>query len=82
VLRVTNNGTTTTSWIVTLDTKQSTIYNTWNGAFSGTFGTVTARPNQPFNLTLPPGQTTTSVGFCAHRNAPGAMATIVSARPN
>ncbi len=79
---VTNSGGTAVGWTATVNTNGSTIYNRWNGTFSGTWGSVTAVPNQTYNIVIDPGETDTSVGFCAHRNAPGQTATFVSIVPN
>jgi len=78
---VTNLGGSRTGWVATINTGGSSIYNRWNGSFSGTWGTVTAAPNQSWNLTIDPGETDTSVGFCARRWFPGQMATLVSIVP-
>jgi hypothetical protein len=78
---VTNSGGSSTGWVATINTGRSSIYSRRNGRFSGTWGTVTAAPNQSWNLTIDPGETDTSVGFCAHRWIPGEMATLVSIAP-
>lgn len=67
-LAVTNNGTSATpSWTAIVNTQQSSIYSSWNGVFTGSSGEVTIRPVS-WNSVIPPGQTITSVGFCANRN--------------
>lgn len=73
-----NPGSTAVNWIITINTNGSSITNTWNASFSGTWGTVTANPNQSYNLVIDPGETDTSVGFCAHRWAPWQTATVVA----
>ncbi|MBN2530730.1 MAG: glycoside hydrolase family 11 protein [Deltaproteobacteria bacterium] len=78
---VTNSGGSSTAWVATVNTGGSSIYDTWNASYSGTWGTVTATPNQSYNIVIDPGETDTSVGFCAHRWFPGQMATLVSVVP-
>lgn len=73
-----NPGTIARNWIININTNGSSITNTWNAAFSGTWGAVTANPNQSYNLVIDAGETDTTVGFCAHRWAPGQTATVVS----
>lgn len=73
-----NPRSTPVDWIITINTNGSTITNTWNADYSGTWGTVTADPNQSYNLVIDPGETDTSVGFCAHRWAPWQTATVVA----
>jgi hypothetical protein len=77
---VTNSGTVgSTTWSTVINTQQSTIYTSWNGNFSGGSGQVTVTPQSGFAV-IQPGQTITSVGFCANRN-PGTnnLPTVVSA---
>jgi hypothetical protein len=72
VLNVTNNAAQpTTGYTVTLNTNASTIYTSWNGNFSGASGTVTVTPGFPWNVSIPPGATDSSIGFCANRAVPG-----------
>jgi hypothetical protein len=78
-LAITNNGSAaTSSWTAVVNTNQSTTYVSWNGVFTGTSGAITIRPVS-FNSVIQPGQTITSVGFCANRN-PGTnnLPTVVS----
>ena len=75
---VTNSGGTATAWRARINTNGSTIYNTWNATYSGTWGQVTATPNKSYNIVIDPGETDTTIGFCAHRWAPGQTATFVS----
>lgn len=64
---VTNTGTgPTMTWQATVNTQQSTIYDTWNGSFMGTTGSVNISPTW-WNSVIAPGQTISSVGFCANR---------------
>lgn len=78
---VTNSGGSSTGWVATIDTGGSLIRRQWNGSYSGLRGTVTAAPNQLWNLTIDPGETDASVGFCAQRLVRGQMATLVSIDP-
>lgn len=72
VLNVTNASTSlATSYTISLDTNASTIYTSWNGAFSGASGAITVTPALTFNATLDPGETDSSIGFCANRSVPG-----------
>jgi hypothetical protein len=76
---VTNSGTrASTTWSALINTQQSTIYTNWNGGFSGASGQVTVTPLS-WNAVIQPGQTMTSIGFCANRN-PGTnnLPTVVS----
>jgi cellulase/cellobiase CelA1 len=75
---VTNSGGTATAWRAKINTNGSRIYNTWNATYNGVSGEVTATPNQSFNIVIDPGETDTSMGFCAHRWAPGQTAQFVS----
>jgi hypothetical protein len=78
-LAITNNGTAATStWTAIVNTNQSSIYVSWNATFSALSGPVTIRPLN-WNSVIAPGQTITSVGFCANRN-PGTnnLPTVVS----
>ena len=71
-LLVTNEGTVPTStWSVTLDTNQSSIYTSWNGTFTGASGAISVAPGFFWNQVIPPGATNDSVGFCANRDVPG-----------
>jgi hypothetical protein len=79
-LNVTNTtAQPTTNWSVTLNLGASTTYTTWNGNFSAATGTVNVSPSFSWNQVIPPGATTNSVGFCANRNAPGVLPSVVSA---
>ena len=70
-LEVTNNTTqTASSFAVTLDTNASTITSSWNGTFSGSSGEITVTPCCSWNATLSPGETDSSIGFCANRTVP------------
>jgi Ca2+-binding RTX toxin-like protein len=72
VLNVTNAATVlATSYTINLDTNASAIYTSWNGAFSGASGAISVTPAFPWNATLDPGETDSSIGFCANRNVPG-----------
>ncbi len=74
-LDVTNPATVpTTNWSVSLNLNGSTITQTWNGVFSGSSGAITVGPGFDWNRIIPPGQTNTSVGFCAARPAPAGTA--------
>jgi cellulase/cellobiase CelA1 len=70
-------------WSVPLDTRGTSIYTTWNGAFSGSIGNVVATPSQPWNTELAPGDSIDSVGFCATRPAGDttSVASVSSAEP-
>jgi cellulase/cellobiase CelA1 len=71
-LNVTNESTAiATSFTVTLDTNQSTIYSFWNGNFSGSSGEIEVTPCCPWNSSLAPGETDSSLGFCANRAVSG-----------
>jgi cellulase/cellobiase CelA1 len=62
-----NIGTSpTTSWAVTIDTRQTTIYQTAQAAFSATSGTVLVTP-QVTQLVVAPGATNSQLNFCANR---------------
>lgn len=66
-LRVTNTGTASTmTWQALIDTRQSQIYTSWNGNFMGATGIVQVSPVS-WNRIIAPGQTISSVGFCANR---------------
>jgi uncharacterized repeat protein (TIGR01451 family) len=56
-----------TSWTVTLNTGQSTIYQVSNGTRIGSNGNVPITPNSG-HLTIAPGVTRSSVSFCANRS--------------
>lgn len=72
VLNVTNNSaSSTSSFTVNLNTNASTIYTSWNGTFSGSSGAVTVTPCCSWNASLSPGETDSSIGFCANRSTPG-----------
>jgi cellulase/cellobiase CelA1 len=76
---VTNTGNAASiTWSAVINTQQSTIYTSWNGTFSGSSGQVTVRPLS-WNSIIQPGETITSIGFCANRN-PGTnnVPTVVS----
>lgn len=83
-LSVTNNGTDpTTTWTVTIDTNASTIFTDWNGVFSGASGEVTIMPGFSFNEVIAPGDTNTTIGFCANRDVGGSgtLPVVLSAVP-
>jgi cellulase/cellobiase CelA1 len=68
-LFVTNAGSQPTlDWWVNLDTNQSTIYDDWNGVFSGASGTIQIAPAFAWNKVIQPGATDQSIGFCTNRN--------------
>lgn len=68
-IAVRNNGSRpTVAWLVTLNTNQSAMYQSWNGNYTGTSGVVGVSP-MSFNNVINPGQTITSPGFCANRTA-------------
>jgi Ca2+-binding RTX toxin-like protein len=72
VLNVTNSAATlATSYMINLNTGASTIFTSWNGTFSGVTGAVSVVPAFPWNATLDPGETDSSIGFCANRTVPG-----------
>jgi Ca2+-binding RTX toxin-like protein len=72
VLNVTNSGTTaTTSFTVNLNTNASTIYTSWNGNFVGSSGPVSVTPCCSWNTVVDPGETDSSIGFCANRTVSG-----------
>ena len=64
-LTVANNTGSTITWQVSI-TVQGTITNLWNGTFTQTGSTVTVRGVE-WNAVLPPGQSTSSTGFCVTR---------------
>jgi cellulase/cellobiase CelA1 len=77
---VTNSGTAaSTSWSAVINMQQSTMYSSWNGNFSGASGSITSTPLS-WNAVIQPGETITSIGFCANRN-PGTnnLPTVVTA---
>jgi hypothetical protein len=83
-IRITNEGSTPiTGWSVTVNTISSTIYDDWNGVFSGNSGTVTATPEFEWNQTLDPGEVSTAIGFCANRWTPfsGVLPSIAGTSP-
>lgn len=70
-LRVTNNAPLATSdFSVSFDTNASTLYTSWNAAFSGASGVVSVTPLS-WNRVIAPGATSSSIGFCANRSTPG-----------
>ena len=71
----------TKSWSVTVNTGQSTIYDSWNGNFPANTGTFAITPGFTWNQVIAPGTTNNSVGFCANRTPAnsGANAVVVSA---
>ncbi len=76
------NGVTADTWEVVLQTGQSTITQSWYGAYSPSSGQVTIVPNSTwFDQSIAPGESDTSVGFCANRQVPfsGVLPQIVSA---
>ena len=79
---VTNHASTaTTGWSVVLDMNGTSTYTIWNGNFTGQTGTVTVTPGAPWNMTIAPGATNDTVGFCANRavSASNVIASVVSA---
>jgi hypothetical protein len=71
-LAVTNlRSVPTVNWTLSLNTNQSTIYTSWNGSFSGSSGAVTVTPGFSWNQVIDPGETDSSIGFCANRTVPG-----------
>jgi hypothetical protein len=79
-----SNPTTQTAvgFTVTLNMNGTTVYTSWNGNFSGPSGTVTVTPAFDWNRILEPGETDTSIGFCANRAAPGSnVASAVNTTP-
>jgi hypothetical protein len=80
-LSITNSGGTSSSWGIVLSTNGSTITSTWNAQFGGTAGIVEIYPAQAWNATIPPQTTTSTVGFCASKPTPGAVASVVSVGP-
>lgn len=80
-LNVTNSGGVSSSWRVVLSTNSSTITSAWNAQFSGSAGVVEVHPTQAWNATIPPHTTASTVGFCASKPTPGAIASVVSAGP-
>lgn len=71
----------TTSWSVSLDLNQSSIYTSWNGRFSGSSGVISVTPGFDWNRVIPAGASNDSVGFCVNRNVPnsGTRAFVVGA---
>jgi Ca2+-binding RTX toxin-like protein len=79
-LRVTNAASTaTTGFNVSLDTNGATIFTSWNGTFSGGSGAISVAPCCSSNSVIAPGETETSIGFCANRSVPGSALPIVTA---
>jgi hypothetical protein len=71
-LRVRNDGALpATHFTVTLDTRASTITNSWGGAFTRSSGIVRVTPAFAFNQGIAPGATHETIGFCANRNVSG-----------
>jgi hypothetical protein len=71
VLNVTNNATEpTTSFTITFDTNQATIYDDWGGTYSAASGVVTLTPTAALGV-LDPDETEVEIGFCANRNVAG-----------
>jgi cellulase/cellobiase CelA1 len=71
ILNVTNDASiATSSFSVELDTNGSAIYTAWSGTFSGASGAVTVSPLE-WNGAVGPGQTGSSIGFCANRTSGG-----------
>jgi Ca2+-binding RTX toxin-like protein len=56
-----------TNWTASINTNQSTIYDSWNATFSGSSGNVTIAPSLASNKTIEVGETDSSIGFCANR---------------
>jgi len=66
-IEITNrNSYPTKTWTVGLNTNQSTIYTSWNGKYSGTFGEIKVEPAD-WNRVINPGQKIVSPGFCANK---------------
>lgn len=81
-LLVTNRSAQPTrNWSVTVNTGAATIYNSWNGNFPQSTGSVAVTPAFSWNQVIPAGVTNNSVGFCANRTPSnsGALPRIVSA---
>jgi cellulase/cellobiase CelA1 len=72
-----NNPTSqpTRSWTATATTGPASIYDTWNGTFSGASGTITITPSFSWNQVIPAGGADHSIGFCANRTPPTSGAT-------
>lgn len=71
-LRVRNDGALpATHFTVTLDTRASTITNSWGGAFTRSSGVVRVTPAFAFNQGIAPGATHETIGFCANRTVSG-----------
>lgn len=72
--------TATTTWNVGLELQGTQIFDTWNGYFSGDWssGPVTVTPSEPWNMSIQPGASNDTVGFCAHRPGGGSAIAAVS----
>lgn len=84
-LSVTNPSSQSVSdWSVVIDMNGATIRpDHWNGSFSGSSGVVTVGPGFEWNATIPPGETESTVGFCALRSNPnsGTLPIILGTQP-
>jgi hypothetical protein len=71
----------TTNWAAVIDTKQSSIYTSWNGSFSGAAGVLNVAPSFSWNKAIAPGTSNQTVGFCANRTPAnsGAVPSLLSA---
>jgi hypothetical protein len=77
-LNVTNDTSeTAVNFSVVLNMNGTSIYTSWNGNFSGSTGSVTVTPAFDWNRVLEPGETDSSIGFCANRAASGTNVAIV-----
>jgi cellulase/cellobiase CelA1 len=70
-LNVTNvEDVSTLDWSTTMYTTQSTIFTSWNAAFTPSSGPISVTPTAPYRA-IDPGETNGSIGFCANRTVPG-----------
>lgn len=81
ILLTNNAPQPTKTWSVTVNTGQSTIYDTWNGNFSSTSGAVNITPAFAWNEVVASSGRDNSIGFCANRTPAnsGAFPVVVSA---
>ena len=78
-VRITNKGTAPiTDWTVVVDTKQSSIYNIWNGTRTTSGSLVTVKP-VAFNKAIAVGANAT-FGFCANKTGTNYQAVVSSLR--
>ena len=64
-LTVTNNGDSSVTWAIDIEI-EGTVYDFWNGIYSQEGSTLSVS-GVDFNGTLQPGQSDSSIGFCANR---------------